>query len=124
MLAREIITGFERRNMVFRDTELPAPEECLRPLIITVDINDYPLPRVLVDTGASRSVCSLTTLDYLDIREEQISKHRFTCAAYDNSQREALGNVQLEITVSPLTSTTTVIVMGHDLSEPLILQRS
>ena len=110
--------------MVFRDTELPAPEERLRPLIITVGANDYPLPGVLVDIGASRSVCSLTTLDYLDVGKEQISKHRFTYAAYDNSQWEAYGTIQLEITVGPLTSTTTVIVMEQDLSEPLILGRS
>ena len=51
MLSREIIAGFERRNIVFRDSELPAPEECLCPLIVTVDINGYLLPGVLVDTG-------------------------------------------------------------------------
>ena len=53
--------------MVFRDSELPAPEEHLRPLILTIDINGYLLLGVLVDTGASRSAYSLTTLDYLDI---------------------------------------------------------
>ena len=52
-------------------------------MIISVDINDYPLPRVLVDTGASRGVFSLSTLEYLDIEESKITRRRFAYAAYD-----------------------------------------
>ena len=89
-----------------------------------MDINAYLLPGTLVDTGASRSACSLTTLDYLDIEEEEITKRSVLCQGYDNSRTEALGTVQLEITIGPLTSVTSIVVMEHDLSEPLILGRS
>ena len=93
-------------------------------MIITVDIDGYPLPGVLVDTGASWSACSLNTLHYLDIGEEPIIKQGFLCKGYDNSQKGALGTVQLEITEGPPTSITNVIVMEQDLLEPLILGRS
>ena len=75
-LAREIINGYERRNIVFKDSELPAPEKQLWPLVITVEVNGYLLPGILVDTGASRSACSLNTLDYLDVGEEEITKEK------------------------------------------------
>ena len=71
--AREVVAGFEQRNIVFRDIELLAPERRSLPLIITVDINNYPLPGVLVDTDASKNVCSLSTLDYLGIEENEIT---------------------------------------------------
>ena len=124
VLAREVVAGFEQRNIVFNDIELPAPEERLHPVIISVDVNDYPLLGVLVDTRASRSVCSLFTLDYLEMEEKEITRHHFTCAAYDRSQREAIKTVQMDITVGPLTSTTMVIIIEEDLVEPLILGRS
>ena len=96
----------------------------MRPLIITVDINGYLLLGTLVDIGASRSACSITTLDYLDIKEEEITRQSVLCQGYDNNRTEALETVQLAVTIGPLTSITTVMVMEHDLSEPLILGRS
>ena len=39
VLAREVIAGFDQRNILFRDIELPTPEERSRLLIISVDIN-------------------------------------------------------------------------------------
>ena len=73
----EIIVGFEQRNIVFRDVKLPTPEEHSRPLSISVDINNCPLPKVLVDIGASKSVYSLSTLDHLGIEKNKVTKHRF-----------------------------------------------
>ena len=70
---------FERRNIVFRDSKLPALEERLHPLIVTVYINDYLLLSTLVDIGASQSACSLTTLDYLDVEEEEITRQSVLC---------------------------------------------
>ena len=90
---REVVARFEQRNIVFSDDELPTLEERSCPLIIPVDVNNCSLPRVLVDTGASRNVCSLSTLNYLYIEESDVTRLRFACAAYDNSQREAIGTV-------------------------------
>ena len=122
--AEEVIVGFEQRNIVFKDEELPTPRERSRPLIISVDIINCHLAGVLVDTGASRSVCYLSTLNYLEIDENEITSHRFACAVYEKSQREAIETVQMDITIGPLISTTIVIIMEHDLVEPLILGRS
>lgn len=89
-MAREVITDFEQKNIVFKDVELPTLEERSHPLIISVDVNNRPLPGVLVDIGASKSVCSLSTLDCLSIEEDKVTKHCFACVAYDKSLREAI----------------------------------
>lgn len=47
VLAREVVAGFEQRNVVFRDIELPTPIERSHPLIISMDVNDYLHPGVL-----------------------------------------------------------------------------
>ena len=123
-LVREVVMDFEQRNIVFRDEELPTSEEHSCPLMISVDVNNFPLPGVLIDTSASKNVCSLSTLDHLGIVENKVTKHRFACAAYDKSLREAVGTIQLNITIGPVTSTTMVIEMEEELVEPLILGRS
>ena len=46
------------------------------------------------------------------------------CTGFDQSEKLALGTVQMEITVGPLTSTTIVIIMEEEFLEPLILKRS
>ena len=122
--AEEVVTEIEQRNIVFRDVELPTLEERSRTLTISVDNNNCPLPGVLVDTCASKSVCSLSTLDHLGIEENKVTKHRFACTTYDKSLREAIRTIQMVVTIGPLTNTTTVIVMEEDLAEPLILGRS
>ena len=123
-LAGKIITSFEETSIIFQNMELPAPEERSRPLIITVDIDNCSLPGVLIDTGASRSLCSLSTLNFLGIEENKITKCRFACTAYDKSKKEAIGTIQMDVTIGPLTSATLVVVMEEDLAEPLILGRS
>ena len=103
---------------------MPTSEERSRPLIIFVDVNNRLHLGVLFDTSASKNVCSLSTLNTLGIEETEVTKHRFACAAYDKSQREAMGTIKLNITIGPLTSTTIVIVMEEDIAQSLILGRS
>ena len=92
--------------------------------MITVEVNGYLLPGILVDTRASRSACSLNTLDYLDVGEEEITKEKIFCKGFDNSQTEVIETVQLAITIDPLTSITKVMVVECELAEPLILGRT
>ena len=87
-------------------------------------INDYVLQGVLVDTRASRSLSSLSTIWSLGINEDGLDKTPFMCTGFDQSEKLALGIVQMEITVGPLTSTTIVIIMEEEVLEPLILGRS
>ena len=82
------------------------------------------LQGVLVDIGASRSLSSLSTLQSLGINEEELDKTPFMCTGFDQSEKLALGTIRMEITVSPLTNITIVIIMKEEVLEPLILGRS
>ena len=92
--------------------------------MITVEVNGYLLPGILVDTGASHSACSLNALDYLDVEEEDITREKIFCKGFNNIQIEVIGTVQLAITIGPLTSITKFMVVECDLAEPLILGRT
>ena len=46
------------------------------------------------------------------------------CIGFDQKEKLALGTIPMEITVSPLTSITSVIIMKEEVLEPLILGRS
>ena len=87
-------------------------------------INDHVLQGVLVNIGASRSLSSLSTLQSLGFNEDELDKTRFMCTGFDQNEKLALGTVPMEITVGPLTSITSVIIMKEEVLKPLILGRS
>ena len=82
-LAIRAIEQFEQENIVFQEVELAPPSEWTQPLTISVKINDYLLLGVLIDTGASRSLVSLSSLGYLDIDESEVDRTPFMCIGFD-----------------------------------------
>ena len=71
------------------------------PLHITLDTYGKRVPMVLVDNGSTLNVCLLRTASCLGLNMEDFGPSNQYVRAYDNTQREVLGNITLEITIGP-----------------------
>ena len=71
------------------------------PLHITVDAMGKRILMVLVDDGSALNVCPLKTASYLGLSIEHFVPTDQHVRAYDNSRREVLGTITLELTVGP-----------------------
>ena len=71
-------------------------------LHITVDAKGKRIPMVLIDDGSALNVCPLKTASYLGLSIEDFVRTDQYVRAYDNSRREVLGIVTLELTIGPL----------------------
>ena len=71
------------------------------PLHITIDTHGKRVPMVLVDDGSALNVCPLRTASCLGLNMEDFGPSNQYVRAYDNTRREVLGNVTLEITIGP-----------------------
>ena len=72
------------------------------PLHITVDAKGKKIPMVLIDDGNALNVCPLKTISCLGLRIEDFVPSDQHVRAYDNSRREVLGTVTLELTIGPM----------------------
>ena len=72
------------------------------PLHITVDAKGKKIPMVLIDDGNALNVCPLKTTSCLGLRIEDFVPFDQHVRAYDNSRREVLGTVTLELTIGPM----------------------
>ena len=72
------------------------------PLHITVDAKGKKIPMVLIDDGNTLNVCPLKTTSCLGLRIEDFVPSDQHVRAYDNSRREVLGTVTLELTIGPM----------------------
>ena len=71
------------------------------PLHITVDAMGKRILMVLVDDGSALNVCPLKTTSCLGLSIEDFVPTDQYARAYDNSRREVLGTITLELTVGP-----------------------
>ena len=72
------------------------------PLHITVDAKGKRIPMVLTDDGSALNVCPLKTVSCLGLSIEDFVPSIQHVRAYDNSKREVLGTVTLELTIGPM----------------------
>ena len=72
------------------------------PLHITVDAKGKRIPMVLIDDRNSLNVCLLKTTSCLGLSIEDLVPTDQHVRAYDNSRREVLGTVTLELTIGPM----------------------
>ena len=71
-------------------------------LHITVDSMGKRIPMVLVDDGSALNVCPLKTASCLGLSIEDFVPTDQHVRAYDNSRREVLGTITLELTIGPM----------------------
>ena len=72
------------------------------PLHIIVDSMGKRIPMVLIDYGSALDVCPLKTASCLGLSIEDFVPTDQHVRAYDNSRREVLGTITLELTIGPI----------------------
>ena len=72
------------------------------PLQIIVDAKGKRIPLVQIDDESALNVCPLKTASYLGISIEDFVPTDQHVRAYDNSRREVLGTVTLELIIGPM----------------------
>ena len=72
------------------------------PFHITVDAKGKRIPMVLIDDRNSLNVCLLQTTSCLGLSIEDLVPTDQHVRAYDNSRREVLGTITLELTIGPM----------------------
>ena len=82
---------------------------------IMVEINDK-IKKIMIDTGAARSVMDLKMLQSIGMSEEQLNKTRIALFQADGSQAEVLGTTKIIISVSgyPFEIDVIVVVRLHN----------
>jgi len=71
-------------------------------LHITVDAKGKRILMVLIDDGSALNVCPLKTTSWLGLSIEDFVPTDQYVRAYDNSRREVLGTITLELTIGPM----------------------
>ena len=71
-------------------------------LHITVDALGKRIPMVLVDDGSALNMCPLKIASCLGLSVEDFVPTNQHVKAYDNSRREVLGTITLELTIRPM----------------------
>ena len=72
------------------------------PLHITVDAKAKRTLMVLIDDGSALNMCPLNTTSWLGLSIGDFMPTDQHVTTYDNSRREVLGTVTLELTIGPM----------------------
>ena len=65
------------------------------------------VPMILVDNGSTINVCPLRTARMLGIRDEHLTPSTQGIRAYENTCRQALGKITMNITAGAIEHATT-----------------
>ena len=108
--------------IVFSDNNLP-PEglDHVRPLYITVGCSDHRVPSVLLDNGSALNVCLLATPIGLGFAPSDFGPSTKTVGVYDNTKREVMGTLVIDLQIGPATFSTLFQVLGIPTSFNLLL---
>ena len=93
------------------------------PLHITVDAMGKRIPMVLVDDGSTLNMCPLMTASCLGLSIEDFVPTDQHVRAYDNSRREVLGTITLELTIGPMVKKVDFQVLNIALCFNMLLGR-
>ena len=93
------------------------------PLHITVDAMGKRILMVLVDDGSALNVCPLKTTSCLGLNIEDFVPTDQHVRAYNNSRREVLGTITLELTIGPMVKKVDFQVLNIALCFNMLLKR-
>ena len=93
---REIIISYSDKDLTKKGKHHNDP------LHITVDAIGKRIPMVLIDDGSTLNVCPLKTTSCLGLRIEDFVPTDQHVKAYDNSRREVLETMILELIIVPM----------------------
>ena len=86
----------------FSDDEIPPNgRSSTKALHITTMVNDYTLPKVLIDNKSSLNVIPSSTLMRLPIDRSYMKHIRIVVRAFDDTRREVTGEIEIEVQIGP-----------------------
>ena len=97
--------GFISRELIISYSDKDLTKKGKRhndPLHITIDARGKRIPMVLTDEGSASNVCPLKTASYLGLSIGDFMPSDQHVRANDNSKKEVLRIVTLELTIGPM----------------------
>ena len=94
-IRRELTISYSNKNLTKKGTPY-------NDLHINVDAKGKRILIVLIDDGSALNVCPLKTVSCLGLSIEDFVPSIQHVRAYDNSKKEVLGRVTLELTIGPM----------------------
>ncbi|XP_015161559.1 uncharacterized protein [Solanum tuberosum] len=122
----EKITGriFEVNRITFSDDELSIEGTGHNQgLHITIKCELSYVTRVLIDGGSGENICPLSTLQKLNVKTEKVRPNNVCVRAFDRSQTDAIGKIELILTIGPVNFTVNFQVLNINASYNLLLGR-
>ena len=108
----------------FSDKDLPPEgDQHNKALHLTVVCRQMNVPMSLVDNGSAINVCPLRTAKKLGIKNEELTPSTQGIRAYDNTRRQAVGTIILNITTGTVERRTKFQVVDIKASFNLLLGR-
>ena len=109
---------------MFSDEDMEAgyPDH-RKPLYLAASINQIPIKRALVDTGASVNLIPLSTLQATGISERKIQGCPMEVTGFDGRSEYTMGHVQLWLKVDPIASLARFHVVKTKVSYHVLLGR-
>ncbi|KAK9029881.1 hypothetical protein V6N11_031323 [Hibiscus sabdariffa] len=99
-------------NQTFVPKEIPAGGRgSHKALHITTRCKGYMLPGVLVDNGSALNVLPLATLKKLPIDSTHMKPYQNTVRAFDGTQREVIGKIEIPLMIGPSEYEVDFVVM-------------
>ena len=93
------------------------------PLHITIDSIGKRIPMVLVNVGSALNMCPLKIASCLGLSIEDFVPTDQHVRAYDNSRKEVLGTITLELTIGPMVKKVDFQVLNIVLCFNMLLGR-
>ena len=94
-----------------------------RPLYLATSINQIPIKRALVDTGASVNLIPLNTLQAAGISERKIQGCSMEVTGFGGRGKYTAGHIQLWLKVGPIASLTRFHVVRMEVCNHVLLGR-
>ena len=97
--------GFISRELIISYSDKDLTKKGKRhndPLHVTIDARGKRIPMVLTDEGSASNVCPLKTASYLGLSIRDFVPSDQHVRANDNSKKEVLRIVTLELTIGPM----------------------
>ena len=121
----------EDRTLLQESTEITFSSENMevghpdhrRPLHLAASINQIPIKRALVDTGASINRIPLSTLHVAGISEKKIQGCPMEVTGFGGRGEYTAGHIQLWLKVGPIASLARFHVMRTEVSYHVLLGR-
>ncbi|KAK8695024.1 hypothetical protein V6N13_072566 [Hibiscus sabdariffa] len=98
--------------ITFSDDEIPkGGMRSTKALNITTHCKGYVLPGVLIDNGSALNVLPLATLQRLPVDSSHIKPCQNSVRAFDGTQRETIGKIEIPLLIGPTEYTMEFVVM-------------